>query len=163
RHPFAADSTIGVLHSILTADPPPPSGQNPEIGGDLDDLILSMLSKDPAKRPPAGDIEAALEALGGTKSAVLQFHPTLPPHRTPFVGRQGELAAIGELLRDRSLRLVTLTGPGGVGKTRLAVRAGENNLTTFQGGVYFVDLALLHEASLVLPAIAKSAGVQETR
>jgi predicted ATPase/serine/threonine protein kinase len=162
-HPFAADSTIGVLHSILTADPPPPSSQNPEIGGDLDDLILSMLAKNPAKRPPATEIEAALEALGGTKSGALEFHHNLPSQRTPFVGRQRELAAIGELLRDRSLRLVTLTGPGGVGKTRLAVRAAENNLTTFQGGVYFVDLALLHEPSLVLPAIAKAAAVRETR
>jgi predicted ATPase len=161
RHPFAADSTIGTLHSILTADPPPPSGQNPEIGGDLDNLILSMLSKDPAKRPPAGDIEAALEALGGTKNGALQFHHNLPSQRTSFVGRQRELAAIGELLRDRSLRLVTLTGPGGTGKTRLAVRTAENALTTFQGGVFFVDLAPLPEASFVVPAIAKVIGVRE--
>ncbi len=161
RHPFAADSTIGTLHSIVTADPPPPSSQNAEIGGDVDDLILAMLSKDPAKRPPAGDIEAALEARSGKKIGALQFHHNLPAQRTPFVGREEELAAIGELLRDRSLRLVTLTGPGGTGKTRLAVRAVENALTAFQGGVYFVDLAPLPEASLVVPAIAKVTGVRE--
>ena len=161
RHPFPAESTIGVLHAILTKSPAPPSTIAAGAGAELDALILSMLAKDPAKRPSAGDIEAALEHLSGGRTDGLLFHHNLPSERTPFVGRQRELAALGELLRDRSVRLVTLTGPGGTGKTRLAIRAAENALVAFQGGIYFVDLAPLSEPSLVVPALAKAAGVRE--
>ncbi|MEX1277983.1 MAG: AAA family ATPase, partial [Chloroflexota bacterium] len=83
----------------------------------------------------------------------------LPVQLTSFVGREGEIAAVGDLL-DRA-RLVTLTGPGGTGKTRLALQVAAERLTHFADGAFFVDLAPLTDASLVTSAVASSAGVRE--
>jgi len=83
----------------------------------------------------------------------------LPVQLTSFIGRDGEIAAVGELL-DRA-RLVTLTGPGGTGKTRLALQVAAERLTQFADGAFFVDLAPITDASLVASALASSAGVRE--
>jgi predicted ATPase/DNA-binding SARP family transcriptional activator len=79
---------------------------------------------------------------------------TLPPSPTPFVGREAELAEIGRLLDESSCRLLTLTGPGGVGKTRLALQAAAEHLDAFAGGVFFVPLAALPSGELLVGAIA---------
>jgi predicted ATPase/DNA-binding SARP family transcriptional activator len=79
--------------------------------------------------------------------------PTLP---TPFVGRRAELNQIEELLKDPESRMVTLLGPGGVGKTRLAIRAAEESLERYPNGVFFVPLASLSTPQAILPAIAGS-------
>jgi predicted ATPase/DNA-binding XRE family transcriptional regulator len=88
---------------------------------------------------------------------------TLPPTPlTSFVGRQREVAEVSELLRRADVRLVTLTGPGGVGKTRLALRAAEALAPEFADGVVFVDLTPLTDSALVAPAVAGVLGVRET-
>ena len=84
----------------------------------------------------------------------------LPAQATSFVGRQQELATLLQLLRRPSLRLLTLTGPGGTGKTRLSLQAAANLLDEFEG-VYFVALATISAPSLVAPAIAQTLGVKE--
>jgi len=84
----------------------------------------------------------------------------LPVQLTSFIGRESEIAAVGDLL-DRA-RLVTLTGPGGTGKTRLALQVAAERLTRFADGGFFVDLAPLTDASLVAPVVASSVGVRET-
>ncbi len=88
----------------------------------------------------------------------------LPAQPTPFVGRQSELSAVKDLLtRDqRSVRLVTLTGPGGTGKTRLALKAATEVVGHFSGGVYFVDLSPIREPDAVLSTIARTVGIKET-
>lgn len=83
----------------------------------------------------------------------------LPVQLTSFIGREGEIAAVGELL-DRA-RLVTLTGPGGTGKTRLALQVASERLTQYADGAFFVDLAAITDSSLVASALASSAGVRE--
>ena len=83
----------------------------------------------------------------------------LPSDVKTFVGRQDELEAIGELLVSSDARIVTLTGAGGCGKTRLALRAADRLLEPFRDGVYFVDLAPLAGADLVLGTIASVLGV----
>lgn len=78
---------------------------------------------------------------------------TLPPQPTPFVGREEELAEIARLLDDPGCRLLTLTGPGGIGKTRLAIQAASEQIDEFADGVYFVALAGLDSADLLITAI----------
>jgi predicted ATPase/class 3 adenylate cyclase len=84
----------------------------------------------------------------------------LLPRRTSFVGRTRALADIRRLLA--ASRLVTLTGPGGVGKTRLAVEVGSRLLDRFADGVFFVDLSPLSDPTLVVPAIATVLNLRET-
>jgi predicted ATPase len=86
----------------------------------------------------------------------------LPSQVTPFIGRQKELAATTELLKKDESRLVTLTGPGGTGKTRLAVQAGRNLIDRFKDGVYFVDLAPVREPEAALAAIGNTIGIRES-
>ncbi|MEJ2485578.1 MAG: adenylate/guanylate cyclase domain-containing protein [Anaerolineales bacterium] len=79
--------------------------------------------------------------------------PILP---TAFVGREDEIKAIGDLLRNNTCRLITLHGPGGIGKTRLSIQTGISFLKHYPYGVYFVALAPLNDSNDIWPAIASS-------
>lgn len=85
----------------------------------------------------------------------------LPPEPTPFVGRQREIEEVKHALTRPEVRLLTLTGPGGVGKTRLAVRVASELAAEFPHGVYFADLAGLKNPVLVASAIGEALGVVE--
>lgn len=85
----------------------------------------------------------------------------LPAPTTPFLGREAELAQVTDLLRDDAVRALTVTGPGGVGKTRLAVRAAAEVASSFPDGIWWVALAPLRDAGLVPAAIAQVLGVRE--
>src|SRR5439155_24869117 len=83
----------------------------------------------------------------------LDHRPTnLPPQLTPLIGREHELREIAELIRREDVRLVTATGLGGTGKTRLALQAGSELVDEFANGVFFVPLAPVTEPDLVIPA-----------
>jgi len=86
----------------------------------------------------------------------------LPTSRSPLIGRERELADVCRLVCDSAIPLLTLTGPGGVGKTRLALAAAQSVEETFRSGVIFVQLAPLRDHTLVLPAIAQALGVRGT-
>jgi predicted ATPase/class 3 adenylate cyclase/Tfp pilus assembly protein PilF len=86
----------------------------------------------------------------------------LPVQPTPFVGRQREVHELRELLARTAIRLVTLTGPGGTGKTRLAMQVAANSSREFDDGVIFVPLGTVTEPDLVTSAIAQNLGVRET-
>ena len=85
----------------------------------------------------------------------------LPRAISSFIGRDREVAELAELLE--TARLVTLTGPGGCGKTRLAIEAASASLPVRQDGIWFVDLAPVSDRELVLSVAANSMGVQESR
>jgi predicted ATPase len=86
----------------------------------------------------------------------------LPTQPTPFIGRQAELKAVRDLLVGESVRLLALTGPGGTGKTRLALQAAAEEIAHFENGACFVDLAPVLEADAVIPAIARTVGLRDT-
>jgi predicted ATPase/class 3 adenylate cyclase len=85
----------------------------------------------------------------------------LPSQVTPFIGRDREVSAVQDLISPnhqatRDVRLLTLTGPGGTGKTRLALQVAANLLDEFKDGVFFVDLSTIRSPSLVLPAVERA-------
>ncbi|MGE5248661.1 MAG: ATP-binding protein [Bacteroidota bacterium] len=82
----------------------------------------------------------------------------LPAASTPLIGRDAELAALKELFDRAECRLVTLTGMGGIGKTRLAVEFAAAQEASFPGGIAYVSLAALNTGELIMPAIADAIG-----
>ena len=88
--------------------------------------------------------------------------PTLIPHPlTPLVGRMQEVQDVESLLRTSGCRLVTLIGPGGVGKTRLALHVADALLDDFSDGVTFIPLAPIHDPGLVLSTVGQALGIHD--
>jgi predicted ATPase/class 3 adenylate cyclase len=86
----------------------------------------------------------------------------LPEQPSAFVGRQAELAEVAKRVSDDSVRLLTLTGPGGIGKTRLALRAAADQIDRFEDGVFFIDLSAARDTEAVIASIAGAIGVEAT-
>jgi predicted ATPase/DNA-binding phage protein len=85
----------------------------------------------------------------------------LPADLTSFVGRSPEIRDVAERVGRQSIRLLTLTGVGGSGKTRLALRAAESALDSFPDGVFFVSLAATSDPRLIVPTVAEAVGVRD--
>ncbi|MCA9870876.1 MAG: helix-turn-helix domain-containing protein [Anaerolineae bacterium] len=102
--------------------------------------------------------------IGETAAEQLPPIDRLPRQATQFVGREAELAAVNALLDSPEVRLLTILGPGGMGKTRLAIAAGEVQLgrqpRQFAEGIVFVDLTAVSEDGFIVPAIANALGVE---
>jgi predicted ATPase/transcriptional regulator with XRE-family HTH domain len=113
-----------------------------------------------SSRPAVADSEpipaAPLLAEGVTSRS------NLPAPPTAFVGREREVGELTDLLRRRDGRLVTLTGPGGTGKTRLAIEVADRVGPAFPDGVFFVSLATVTDPGLVVSTIAQTIGVRES-
>ena len=89
------------------------------------------------------------------------FRNNLPVQLTSFIGRQAEVEGVKNLLLREDVHLITLTGPGGVGKTRLALQAAVDLIDRFEDGVFLVDLAPIREPESVLAAIAQTIGLKD--
>jgi predicted ATPase len=86
----------------------------------------------------------------------------LPIQATPLIGREKEVAAILRLLSREEVRLVTLIGPGGTGKTRLGLQVAAELSDLFADGVYFVNLAPISDPTFVVPTIAQTLELKES-
>ena len=103
------------------------------------------------------------EPLAEPAAEVFSTEPVRPPSPlTRLVGRDDELATLTRMLAEDGQRLVTITGPGGIGKSRLAVAAARAVETAFPDGVVFVDLAPVLDAGLVITAVANALGIRDT-
>jgi len=125
------------------------------IESDLATLLAERFdqSRPPAAAAPAAAVPDQTPAPTGT---------VLPHPLTRLIGRENEVVAIGRMLRQPQNRLITLTGPGGIGKSRLAIEAADRVADEFPGGVVFVDLAPVHDPAFVVNAIAAALGVRDT-
>ncbi len=110
-------------------------------------------------RPAPDDLQPASRVPTVTPPHTRQTH--LPAQLTGLIGRQDEVDRICTSLLRSDVRLVTLTGPGGTGKTRVAVESATRLITAFANGVSFVDLSAIIDSNLVLPTIARQLGVVE--
>lgn len=160
RFGAAADifSLAATAYFAFTGRPPEPGGTPlwrsvpPALVPRVEAALARGLALDPARRPPSA--RAFVELLS----------PPAVPHNLPapltrFVGRESDLSAMARALDGA--RLLTLTGIGGVGKTRLSVQLAAQEAWAYPGGVWFVELGPLGDGQFVVPAIAKSLGIPE--
>src|SRR5215210_5235920 len=111
--------------------------------------VFQLLSPGlPSEFPPLRTLEA--------------YRNNLPLQPTPLIGREKEVGEVMDRVRSEEVRLLTLTGPGGTGKTRLALQGAAELLEEFEDGVFFVALAAITDPELVPSAIAEPLGVRES-
>jgi predicted ATPase/DNA-binding XRE family transcriptional regulator len=139
---------------------------------------IGLLERGKRRQPHAYTVQKLAEALELDGQDLSEFEsaarrPTTPRSRahtsvykvpappTSLVGREHEAATIATLLRDDEVRLLTLIGPGGVGKTRLAIEVARRSREAFADGVVFVTLAPLRDPELVPAALAETLGVKD--
>ena len=139
---------------------------------------IGLLERGERRRPHKYTVEKLAEALGLTGQDLARFraaarrssvrhaaaepaHRHLPAPATPLVGRDHEATSVVRLLLREEVRLLTLTGPGGVGKTRLALEVAGRSRKAFADGVAFVPLAPLRDAALFPSVLAETLGIKE--
>jgi predicted ATPase/serine/threonine protein kinase len=131
-------------------------------------IVERCLAKDPKDRYAstqdlARDLAAVRDRLAEASIRPLESRPSnLPVQRTAFIGREHETTALAQLLLRADVQLVTLTGPGGIGKSRLALRVAAEVAAEFPGGVCFVPLSGVSDHGLIAPTIAQALGIRET-
>ena len=171
-----------LCHQHLLVSPPSLCERVPAIPRAVEQVIGQALAKDPALRfADVLDFASALELAAHAITSPLLLTTPAPDHepsspRAPrpeaervnplpaplssFLGRREECATISALLLRQGVRLLTLTGTGGVGKTRLALAVASALHETFADGVCFVPLAATHDPEQVIPSIAQALGLQ---
>lgn len=165
--PFQGSTLREILELHAHANPPDITTLRSDVPDDVVSALKRALAKDPADRYPAMTqfIEALNAAAVRAYAAAFREGNTsgipnnLPLAATSFIGREKEMAEVKEILAKS--RLVTLTGSGGTGKTRLAIQVATEALEQFPDGVWIEELAPLSDPALVPKAIATAMGIRE--
>ncbi|HKF42866.1 MAG TPA: protein kinase [Thermoanaerobaculia bacterium] len=166
--PFWKETAVETLSSILRDDPTPLAAVDARLPAPLCWIIERCLAKDPEERyASTRDLAVDLSSLkerfrdATAPSARPSTDSALPLPRTGFVGREKEKKAIAELLRRPGVVLVTLTGPGGIGKSRLALEVARELAAELPGGSHFVPLEPVADPEAMASAILKTLGARE--
>jgi predicted ATPase len=168
KRAFPHQGAAEILAAILRDQPEAAATLNPQAPAPLCWVIERCLAKNPKDRYDsthdlARDLAAIRDRLPEAPSRHLAPRiNTLPSQATAFIGREREVAAVKELLLREDVRVVTLTGPGGIGKTRLALQVANELRERFDGGICFIPLAAVSDASLIPSIIAQGCGIRET-
>ena len=131
-------------------------------------IVERCIAKDPKQRySSTGDLARDLAAVRDRLVEAPAREPqprinNLPTQRNAFIGREREAAELRRLLNQGDVQLVTLTGPGGIGKTRLVLQVAAETASEFPGGVCFVPLSSVGERSVIVSTIAQAMGVRES-
>jgi len=164
---FKRNTVAETMVAILREEAEPIAVQNPDAPAPLCWAIERCLEKDPDKRYAATqdlarELAAIRERFSEKQIKQTELRPgNIPVQRTQFVGREKEVAAAKEVLLRPDVRLVTVTGPGGIGKTRLAVEVASGLVESFPGGTHFVPLSPVSDAGLMASAILQTLGIRE--
>jgi predicted ATPase len=167
KRAFQRNTAAETMVAIIREQANPIGGQNPDAPAPLCWAIERCLAKDPSRRYTstrelARELTAIRDRFSELSSGQAETRPTnLPVQRTGFVGREKEIAAAKELLLGKDVRLVTVTGPGGIGKTRLATQVASGLIDLFPGGIHFVPLSSLNDPALLASAIVQTMGIRE--
>src|SRR6202790_682218 len=167
KRAFRRSTAAETLVAILREQPEPIVAQNRDAPAPLCWAIERCLAKEPDKRyvstrELARELAAIRDRFSEKPVKQVETRPAnLPVQRTGFVGREKEVAAAKELLLRQDVRLVTVTGPGGIGKSRLAVQVASGLVDCFPGGTHFVPLSSLSDPSLIASVIVQTLGIRE--
>lgn len=166
RSAFPTGSVPDGLAATLRDEPIPVGELRSELPRGLVRIIEHCLAKRPQDRyPETGEVLAAFETLEAARerrtTSGRDAVRSVPTPTTPLVGRAEEMRRLRKLIPKPHVRLVTLTGTGGSGKTRLAIEAARALETEFSGGVFFVPLSAIRDPELVLPTVAAGVGGSE--
>ena len=167
KRAFRRNTEAETLVAILREEAEPVAVQNRDAPAPLCWAIERCLAKDPDKRyvstrDLARELAAIRDRFSDKPVMAIETRPNnLPIQRTGFVGREKEVNAAQELLQRQDVRLLTVTGPGGIGKTRLALQVAGGLGERFPGGIHFVPLSPLNDPSLVASVIVQTLGIRE--
>ncbi len=167
KSPFRRNSAAETLVAILREQAEPVGVQKPDAPAPLCWAIERCLAKEPDKRyvstrDLARELAAIRDRFSEKPDKQVETRPSnIPVQRTGFVGREKEVAAAEELLLRPDVRLVTITGPGGIGKTRLAVEVASGLADRFSGGAHFVALSSISDPGLIASLIVQTLGIRE--
>jgi predicted ATPase/tRNA A-37 threonylcarbamoyl transferase component Bud32 len=167
RRAFRRNSFTSTLLAIVGEEPEPIAAVNPAVPPPLCWVVERCLAKDPEKRygstrDMARDLAALRDRFTDLQVSRPESRPSnLPLPNTEFIGRDAELAAAKSLLLRKEVRLVTVTGPGGIGKSRLALELARDLGQHFSFDVYFVPLAAVSDPAFIVSVIAQALGVRE--
>src|ERR1700694_4976692 len=169
KRAFQRSTAAETLVAILREQPEPIGTQNRDAPAPLCWAIERCLAKEPDKRyVSTRELARELATIRDrfSEKAVKEVEPrptNLPMSRTGFVGRAKEAAAAKDLLLRQDVGLGTVTGPGGVGKTRLAVEVASGLVESFPGGIHFVPLSPLSDPGSIASLIVQTLRIREAR